>query len=722
MSYYFRIDKPKNIINNNNNPGGLFLIAFCALSFMSSLFLYKPVIEQKSLSLIIPFLPQFNITFHIDAASMGLVITTCFIWFIVSIFSNTYLVVEKNNQKNLRYNLANAGCLLATLGAFMAGDFLTFYIFFESILFLLYFMVVHRENRESLKASNIYLYFGLATGLCLLCGLLLLYSLCGTLEIKSVALLLREYNPWIRYIVAGLLIIGLGGKAGVFFEHIWMPPAYECSPCITGALSSGIMIEVGAYGIFRVVNMIFAPIGTNSSLWTISNNLGFWLICLGIVTMFLGALNALLSYNALKLLAYSSISQMGYIIMGIGCAAYLGTHGSLAFAGSYYHIINHAVFKVALFLGIGAVYYKTKEIDIRKLGGLAKNLPIVAIVMFISLCAISGVPGFNGFVSKSMIHHALGHIIETHHGSSFFYFADIIFIITAGCTFAYNIKLFSSIFLGKQNPEHKKVTSSPLSIKISLILLAVLIIFMGVFPYWFLKNLIAPILPGFGYKAITSHHLFYTVHNLSSSSTVILIGGAILILGLSCGLFQIKIPMKLQISIYYRWIFDQLKVLCRKIYNQDQKMTTIIFTLMDKRSFFHVITYLDNAFNYLIDIFIFNKILWGALFETHENLFATRMWEKFNLLENKYDLGLERGVSSITDKNSQLFTICKKLSSIHSGNVNTYISWIIIYLTGTIIIIVGIPYFKLFYISFLCIITLSMIIAWALFSLLKKDR
>ncbi|MGA1869196.1 MAG: complex I subunit 5 family protein [bacterium] len=722
MSHYFCIDKSKNSINKNinHNPGGLLLIAFCCISFVSSLFLYTPVMKHHHLFFILPFLPKFNITFHVDAASMGLVIMTCFIWLVVSIFSKSYLNVEKDTAHKLRYNIANASCLVATTGAFMAGDFLTFYIFFESILFLLYLMIVHREDRKSLRSSTLYLYFGLATGLCLLCGLLILYSLCGTLEIKSATLLLNGYKPWIQYVVASLLIIGLGGKAGVFLEHIWMPPSYECSPCMTAALSSGIMIEVGAYGIFRVVNMVFAPLSGNISLFTISTNCGFWLIFLGSITMLLGALNALIAYNALKLLAYSSISQMGYIILGIGCAAYGGTHGSLAFAGAYYHIINHALFKVALFLGIGAVFYKTNEIDIRKLGGLGKTLPIVSTVMFISLCAISGVPGFNGFASKSMLHHALADVIAMHPESFFFHIVEIIFTVTAGCTFAYNVKLFSAIFLGKQNPKYKQLTSSPLLIKASLSILAAMIIFMGIKPHWFLHKFILPILPGFGYTSLTTHHLFFTIHNLMSSSSVLLLGGGILILGLSFGLFRVQIPKKLHISTYYRWIFEQLILSCREIYKKDKKMTSIIFELMDNKSIFSIITSLDNIFNSLIDRFIFNKILWGTLFETHEDLFAMKLWQKFSVWENKYDLGLERGVSNITNKNSQLFTFCQKISSIHSGDINTYISWIIVYVTIIIMFLVGIPYFKSSYKVLIAVIILPVISLWLVMSLFGK--
>ena len=579
----------------------------------------------------LPFLPSFgiNLTFKVDPAALVLVIFTCLVWLLVSIFSQGYLIIENNR---LRYNVANLCCLGVTLGAFLAGDLFTLYLFFESILLFLYLMVIHREDEQALKAAKVYLYFGVFTGLMLLFGIFLFSYFAGSIEIQSAASAFEQVHPGLKYLVAALFLVGFGGKAGVFLEHIWMPSSYAFAPCLTAALSSGIMIEVGAYGIFRTVNMIFAPSAAaagaggsclvNPAAWATSSHLGYVLIFAGIVTMFLGAVNALFSTHALRLLAYSSISQMGYIVMGIGCAAYMGRDGAMGLAGALYHIVNHALFKAGLFLSIGVVYFHTRELDIRKLGGLWKSMPVAALTLLISALAIAGFPLFNGFASKTMLHHAIVeayqysvHLSLTHTPDVWLRIAEIIFIITAGGTFAYNMKLFAMIFLGPEKETRGqgewgtrglggKGTSPPLPflyMNASLILFSTCIVLLGLFPNWLLENFIGPMLPYFGFDA-TSHayHLIYNVHaaasaansvhshlpfwydsvhgailasrnvihNLSGESTAIFIGGAIFLLYMGTDLFRKTLSPAWSLAPYYQKAFEGFRFLCRVTYEQ----------------------------------------------------------------------------------------------------------------------------------------------------------
>ncbi|MBN2372601.1 NADH dehydrogenase [bacterium] len=593
------------------------LVLLTGMTFAISVFLYQPVIKgihldgafMKGVYFEFPFLPQFgiNLTFKVDPVSMTLVIFTCLIWFLTSIFSKSYLEAENKRQ---RYNIANCCCLAVTLGAFMAGDFFTLYIFYEAILLFLYLMVIHREDEAAIAASKVYLYLGIATGLILLYGIFLLYHVTGTVEIKSLGMALASAPSWARYAIAGMMIAGFGGKAGVFLEHIWMPCSYGDSPALTAALSSGIMIEVGAYGILRTVNMIFAPLGSpadsqlwsrmTSSMWMETSHVGHVLIWLGIMTMFFGAMNALISNHSLKLLAYSSVSQMGYIIMGIGCAAYMGTQGAMGLTASTFHIINHALFKAALFLCVGAVFFRTRETDIRKLGGLWRNMPVTAFVMLVSMCAISGIPGFNGFASKTMLHHA---IIEAYEHSvhilgspdRWLRLAEVMFIVTAGCTFAYNMKLFYFIFLGKRPHKYAEITPAPSPMKVPLSILATLAVFIGIFPNWFLNHFLGPMLSYFGFDSGShAYHIIYdlhahggprstisllynpvtkaffsdpeVVHNLVSGSSAIMIGGVVVILGITFGCFLYKLPKRYHVEIYYRKLFSGFLALCALVY------------------------------------------------------------------------------------------------------------------------------------------------------------
>lgn len=589
---------------------GLMVIFSCAITLVVSLLMYPLVIYgqrmgdslRKGIFYSLSFLPSFNlnITFKVDPAALTLVIFTALIWLLVAIFSHDYLSIENHR---LRYNVANLGCLSSTLGAFLAGDLFTLYIFYECILLFLYLMVIHREDETALQSAKIYLYFGVFTGLLLLFGIFLFSHIAGSLEIRSAALALSKIDPALKYFIAALFLLGFGGKAGVFLEHIWMPSSYGSAPCLTAALSSGIMIEVGAYGIFRTVNMIFTPLGglENSAAWLTTYRLGYILIWLGIITMFLGALNALFSTQALRLLAYSSVSQMGYIIMGIGCAAYMGQDGAMGLAGSLYHIINHAIFKAGLFLSIGAVYFSTRELEIKNLGGLWKKLPMAAVTFLICALAIAGFPCFNGFASKTMLHHAIleayhhsVHLTGSHTPDSWLRLAEMIFIITAGCTFAYNMKLFGLTFLGPQKQENEKIASIPFFMQASLLFFSIGVFFFGLFPNWLLEHFLGPMLPYFGFHPQShAYHLIYNLHsssqhsilpllydpvkrtllssaevlhNLSGGSTAILLGGLILLLGLGLGLFEFEISPRYSLSRLYQKVFQLFRSLCRITY------------------------------------------------------------------------------------------------------------------------------------------------------------
>ena len=179
----------------------------------------------------------------------------------------------------------------------LAGDLFTMFIFFENLLLMSYPLVMHLEDAKAKKAAKIYLYMGVATGLFFLAGIFLLYYFTGNINIEPMGDKLLALGAW-KYIIAGLMIFGLGGKAGIFFEHIWLPSAHPVAPSPASALLSGAMIKAGAYGILRVVNMFFMPDLSSVSGWLTMNNIGYVMIWVGILTMFLGVLNALISSNS----------------------------------------------------------------------------------------------------------------------------------------------------------------------------------------------------------------------------------------------------------------------------------------------------------------------------------------------------------------------------------------------------------------------------------------
>ncbi|MFQ5455519.1 MAG: complex I subunit 5 family protein [Nitrospirota bacterium] len=577
-------------------------IGTTVLTFGTILLMYSPVVngvnvgghQYKGLYHAFSYLPgfknisPFDMTFKVDPAGFLLAAIISFIYMVSCIYASSYMKVE---GKELRYAVSSLLTLAANIGVVVAGDFFTLFLFFEGLVMFPYFMFAHREDKEAVRGANIYFYIGVATGLFLLMGMIMLYRYTGTVEIKPMAETIDRLMPGsLKYWMAALMIFGFGGKAGLFFEHFWMPSSYPVSPSPTPSMSSGGMIKAGAYGIFRVANVIFVPEHSGINMeWLSAADVGYVLIWVGVITMFLGVLNALISSNSNRMLAYHSVSQMGYIVMGIGCAAYMGSEGAMGLAGALYHIVNHSLFKVSLFLGVGAVYFRTKELDMYKLGGLWKNMPVAAIGLFIAVCGISGIPFFNGFASKTILHHAINEAYEHSKeiGSPDFSLrlAEIIFIITAAGTFASNMKLFVLTFLRKCPDKYRDVKPVPLSMRVAMSMLSFAIIFIGLFPNLLLKTVIGPALSYFNFNpASHGYHILYdihtggsgiailypgmetfsnVVHNLLGAGDAVLVGGIMFILGLKFGWFHIHISDIYTVRFYYEQVFDGFKDMCR---------------------------------------------------------------------------------------------------------------------------------------------------------------
>ncbi len=537
------------------------VIASCTIPFLLLLSIYSGATDG-GVFYALSWLPGMELTFKVDSAGLLIALITAFLWIFCSIFSITYMTHEKNR---CRYDFFSLLTLAANLGVLLAGDFFTLFIFFEGLLIFPYPLIAHKGDKAAIKGANLYLYVGVATSLLLLSGIVLLKHYTGGVDIAAVSgSVASTMSTGLKYQIAALMVIGFGGKAGLFFEHFWLPEAHPVAPSPASALLSAAMIKAGAYGIFRVVNLLFVPEGAASMAdWLTLSNIGYATILIGTITMFFAVISALLASNSKRMLAFHSISQMGYIVMGIGCAAYLGKDGAMGLAGALYHIVNHALFKAALFLGVGAVYFRTNELDMYKLGGLMKNMPVTAICLFIAVCGISGVPLFNGFASKTILHHAI--IESAEHGQdSILWIVEKIFIITAAGTFASNMKLFMLTFRGKRPEKYKDVQPAPLPMRVGMIGFSVAILFLGLFPNWLLETAIGPALSGFGYDAAShGYQLLYNVqtqvsgmgilypgaetfstvlHNLGSGLLAIGLGAALMFAGMKFGWFHFHVP------------------------------------------------------------------------------------------------------------------------------------------------------------------------------------
>ncbi|MEN1758954.1 complex I subunit 5 family protein [Anoxynatronum sibiricum] len=414
-----------------------------------------------------------------------------------------WLMVGYYSMEDIHY-LFYTITYLATQGAFLAGDLLTFFLFFELMTLSSYALMVYHRGEEQLEAGFVYLYMGILGGLLLLSGILLLVAYTGTAEWVHLAAQFSEMGS-IKYLIALFLLTGLGMKAGMVPFHFWMPRIYEKAPFAVVILSSAMLVKVGGYGMLRVMSVTFSAGAEDQApfsavLWQVSEQVGLMLLWAGIITMIAGALLALMQSNIKRMLAYSTISQMGYVIMGVGISAYLGYLGVYGVAGTLYHMINHLFFKALLIMTAGTLFFATDEVNLYRLGGLWKKMPVIAILTLIGLMGITGFPGLNGYVSKTLLHHGLVQAMDQ--GPASLRMAEWLYKAAGAGTVAYAIKYFYFVFV--KSGEVPLVTQSVLLADGQVVggpsrwmthvmtCLAVIMVFAGLFPTFWVRHLMAP--------------------------------------------------------------------------------------------------------------------------------------------------------------------------------------------------------------------------------------
>ncbi|MDW7728757.1 MAG: proton-conducting transporter membrane subunit [Bacillota bacterium] len=506
----------------------------------------------------LPALAGISIGFRVDLLGSVFALFTAIIWFIAVAASLPYMAHDKRQNRYFTFLILSLG---GCIGVFLCGDFLSLFLFFELMTLAAYALVVHTQTGDALKAGANYLYLGVVGGLALLSGIILLKNNIGTVSIEP---LLQSVvlTGSTAALIAVLMIAGFGVKAGMIPLHIWLPQAHPVAPAPASALLSGIMIKTGAYGIIRVVTMLYTP-GQDyaeSALWHYTANFGHVIIWMGIMTMLLAALMAVLQNNAKRLLAYSSISQMGYILMGIGAAGYLGYDGAMGFGGFTYHIINHAFFKSGLFILFGIVYTRLHEVNMGNLGGLWRKFPLTFVAFLVCAFGITGIPGFNGYVSKTLLHHAIVEAFEHHHLWDL-WTAEKLFMLTSGLTVCYITKLVITVFLGKIKPETNKKLSGKgqgegwIERAVALSFIGA-IVFLGLFPDLMIKKVIVPMSATFTYNDYYVNYLLKTnvwnIHDLTGIAIAFFIGAGIYLVALKKDLFLVKPPdyLSVEYSVY----------------------------------------------------------------------------------------------------------------------------------------------------------------------------
>lgn len=346
------------------------------------------------------------------------------------------------------------------LGVVLSHSLIALYIYWEIMTVASFFLVLFTDTDEARNASLKYIIMTGAGSIFLLFGILGIW-------------LLEENILW-KHIFFFSVLIGTGIKAGIFPLHTWLPDAHPAAPTPVSAMLSGVMIKTGIYTLIRFYFIIFKP------SWSIG-----WetvMIFIGILTLLGGVLLALIQHDIKRLLAYHSISQIGYIFLGIACGTQTGLVGAI------YHTINHAIFKSLLFLGAGVLIKVTGSRNLEDYGGLARKMPLTFGVMTVAALSISGVPPFNGFVSKWIIYQAL---LTKNNGISTF--ALVAALLGSVLTLASFVKVLNDSFMGvrKRDIPAEKIEISPF-MNIPMVLLATGCLLFGLFPEFITERFLFP--------------------------------------------------------------------------------------------------------------------------------------------------------------------------------------------------------------------------------------
>lgn len=356
-----------------------------------------------------------------------------FMWMMATLMSGEYFQGHRNVRRFYLFLLVTLG---ATMGVFLSADLFTTFIFFEIMSFTSYVWVAQEENAPALRAAGTYLAVAVTGGLVMLMGIFLLYHQLGTLEIAALRWAASKISDKsVIYVAGGCMLFGFGAKAGAFPLHIWLPKAHPVAPAPASALLSGILTKTGIYGILILSCQLFLYDGA----W------GAVILALGVGTMLTGAVLAVFSVDLKRTLACSSVSQIGFILVGVGMQCLLEERNEIAIRGTLLHMINHSLIKLVLFLAAGVIYRNTHDLDLNRIRGYGRRKPLLAGIFLTGALAIGGIPMFGGYISKTLLHEA---ILE-YGGGGLMKAVEWTFLFSGGLTVAYMTKLFAAIFVEK---------------------------------------------------------------------------------------------------------------------------------------------------------------------------------------------------------------------------------------------------------------------------------
>ncbi|MBP1769129.1 MAG: mrpD 1 [Candidatus Aminicenantes bacterium] len=431
------------------NATMLFLLVYGAVAGRA-LIAGGPVLQQS------PWLGEaVNIRLALDGFSLFMLVAIALVGLAASLFSIDYM--EHYGAKGNYYALYLV-MIAGMNGLVLSTDLFSVYIFLEVAAVASYALVAYGLGRDELEAAFKYLMLSVVASAFVVAAIAVIFGMTGSLDFAAVAAALKELNAGaVVGVAAAFFIMGFGLKAALVPFHAWLPDAHPSAPAPISAVLSGLLIKVS--GVYAMTRIFLGVFGLTPALSGV-------LMLLGAVSMVVAALLALGQKDMKRMLAYSSISQVGYVVLGIGIGTPLGI------AGGLFHLFNHALAKGLLFLTSGSVQQATGTRDMDDMGGLAKRMPVTAVTNLVGSLSIAGVPPLNGFWSKLLIIVALvqaGHPV----------FA-VIAVLVSVLTLWYYLIMQRKAFFGQLNEKWAAVKEAPFWMTAATVLLALLCVGIGI--------------------------------------------------------------------------------------------------------------------------------------------------------------------------------------------------------------------------------------------------
>lgn len=385
------IGAPLCMMLGRGNLAWAFATIVSGFSFLVSTALLMATMEHGVVSYAVGgWEPPWGIEMRIDVASALVLLAVTTISTLVLIYAKESVQKEIAKAQHTLYYTAHLLCLAGLSGILCTGDAFNLFVFLEISSLATYTLVSLSSDRRCLTAAFRYLVMGTIGATFILIGVGMLYMKTGTLNMLDLALRIAEHDSS-RTLNTGLafIMVGVSIKAALFPLHMWLPPAYTHAPSVVSAFLAGTATKVAVYVMIR---FIFTIYGADY----VFNDMGMdWiLMVLAIVAIFKCSLMATVQSNIKSVLAYSSVAQIGYMILGISLVSTAGLMAGLL------HIFNHALMKGALFMAVGAVFYRVGSVELQAFNGLGKKMPLTMAAFTLAGLSIIGVPLTVGFVSK----------------------------------------------------------------------------------------------------------------------------------------------------------------------------------------------------------------------------------------------------------------------------------------------------------------------------------